>query len=135
MDHKYDWIGFYEKFADALLSYKNDRKLLIERIQQAYNQAQLTMPKLDSTAIPEDIDPYTVFGLFNKGISDDNRRRIIAALAENSMFRKSSRQNLMAFQYSTISMQLSTLSAGISAGRTEISTVFGICLKNRLSSR
>lgn len=82
MDYRYDWISFYEKFADTLLAYKTDRKLLIERIQQAYNQAQLTMPKLDSTVIPEDIDPYTVFGLFNKGISDENRKRIIAALAE-----------------------------------------------------
>lgn len=82
MNYGNDWIDFYEKFADALLDYKNDRKLLIDRIQQAYNQAQLSMPKLDSTVIPEDVDPYTVFGLFNKGISDENRRRIIAALAE-----------------------------------------------------
>ena len=41
-----------------------------------------SLPKLDSTAIPADIDPYTVFGLFNKGISEANRKKIIAAFAE-----------------------------------------------------
>lgn len=29
-----------------------------------------------------DIDPYTVFGLFNKGISEVNRKSIIAGIAE-----------------------------------------------------
>lgn len=29
-----------------------------------------------------DIDPHTVFGLFNKGISEVNRKSIIAGIAE-----------------------------------------------------
>lgn len=29
-----------------------------------------------------DIDPYTVFGLFSKGISEVNRKSIIAGIAE-----------------------------------------------------
>ena len=29
-----------------------------------------------------DIDPFTIFGLFNKGITDDNRKRILGEIAK-----------------------------------------------------
>lgn len=77
----YTWTGFYEKFADTLLTFKNDRDALIDKIQSAYKSINMKLPKLDSTPRPSDIDPFTVFGLFNKGITDANRRRIVDALA------------------------------------------------------
>lgn len=39
------------------------------------------MPKLETNNEIEDIDPFTVFALFNKGISNDNRIRILTAIA------------------------------------------------------
>lgn len=79
---KYTWIGFYAEFADRLLPYRHNRADLLAKIQRAYESAGIKLPKLDSTPAPEDIDPFTVFGLFNKGITDRNRKRIIAALAD-----------------------------------------------------
>ena len=77
----FTWVDFYAGLADRLLDYKGDRQALISRIQSAYDGMGMKLPTLDSQTPPADIDPFTVFGLFNKGISDDNRRRTIAALA------------------------------------------------------
>ena len=76
------WVSFYIELADALLAYKNDRNRLVEKLQTLYEGMSMKFPKLDSSATPADIDPYTVFGLFNKGISDANRRKIIAGISE-----------------------------------------------------
>ena len=82
MDKQFGWIDFYTSLANKLLAYKNDRKLLIERIREVYNHSEISMPTLDCGGIPADIDPFTVFGLFNKGISEANRKAIISNIAE-----------------------------------------------------
>lgn len=76
------WVSFYQELANALLPYKDDRRTLIEKLQAVYANLNMRFPKLDNTATPADIDPYTVFGLFNKKISNTNRKKIIAGLAE-----------------------------------------------------
>ncbi len=82
-NEKYTWTSFYAEFADKLLTYKERRAELIEKIQGVYRGLGMPMPKLDSTDVPADIDPYTVFGLFNKGISTANRRKVVSAIAES----------------------------------------------------
>ncbi len=76
------WIPFYQEFANRLLEFRNNRYELISLIVDSYKAADLKIPKLDSTSTPTDIDPFTTFGLFNKGITDQNRRKIMAALAQ-----------------------------------------------------
>lgn len=76
------WTSFYQEFADKLAAFKDDRPSLIEKVGGMYEAIGMKLPKLDADGVPVDIDPYTVFGLFNKGISDSNRRKIVAALAE-----------------------------------------------------
>ena len=76
------WTNFYEKFADALLPYRDNRKGLIGKLQDLYGSIGIKFPTLDSSAVPVDIDPYTVFGLFNKGITDENRRKIVKGFAD-----------------------------------------------------
>lgn len=76
------WTGFYQEFADRLLAFKDNRAELIDKVVAAYKSIGLPLPRLDDSPIPFDIDPYTVFGLFNKGISDANRRKIVASFAE-----------------------------------------------------
>ena len=74
-----EWIEFYSELADRLLEYKNRRFELVLLLKDVYEQIGLKLPKLDERE-PSDIDPFTVFGLFNKGISDTNRTRIASAL-------------------------------------------------------
>lgn len=79
---QYTWVSFYEELATKLLSFKSDRAELIKRLQIAYEGIGVSLPKLDSTPVPKDIDPFTVYGLFNKGITETNRKNIIAAIAK-----------------------------------------------------
>ena len=81
IDSQHSWTGFYQKLADKLLAYRNDRQTLISMLNDAYSLTGMQLPKLEADEL-NDIDPFTVFGLFNKGITDANRRKIIAVIAE-----------------------------------------------------
>ncbi|WP_300277465.1 AAA family ATPase [Peptacetobacter sp.] len=76
------WTSFYMEFANTLLKYKNNRKELIEKITSVYNRNNISLPTLEKDRNIIDIDPFTVFGLFNKQISLRNRIRIIEGLAK-----------------------------------------------------
>lgn len=78
---KFEWIDFYSEFATKLLLFKNDRKVLIERIKDVYTAINMQVPKLESGGDIIDIDPFTIFGLFNKGITNSNRIAIIRSIA------------------------------------------------------
>lgn len=81
IDNQHSWTGFYQEFADKLLAYKNDRQKLISVLNDVYLRIGMSLPKLEADEL-QDIDPFTVFGLFNKGITDANRKKIIAGIAE-----------------------------------------------------
>ncbi len=76
------WTEFYSEFADKLLPFKNDRKALISKILDVYKFSNQKLPKLEADNDITDIDPFTVFGLFNKQISDENRILLIKAIAQ-----------------------------------------------------
>lgn len=78
---KFEWIDFYSEFATKLLLFKNDRKALIERINDVYTAINMQVPKLESGGDIIDIDPFTIFGIFNKGITNSNRIAIIRSIA------------------------------------------------------
>ena len=78
----FNWSNFYGEFATTLLEYKNDRKGLISKLKSAYEETGMKLPKMESNGEILDIDPFTIFGLFNKGITDDNRKRILGEIAK-----------------------------------------------------
>ena len=78
----FNWSNFYEEFATILLEYKNDRKNLISKLQNVYEEIGMKLPKMESNGEILDIDPFTIFGLFNKGITDDNRKHILGEIAK-----------------------------------------------------
>lgn len=63
---KFDWVEFYGEFARTLLKYKNNRQTVIDNIIAIYNEAGINLPTLERDNNIIDIDPFTVFGLFNK---------------------------------------------------------------------
>lgn len=81
MNDQQTWTGFYQEFADKLLTYKDDRQTLISMLNDVYARIGMSLPKLEANEL-QDIDPFTVFGLFNKGISNANRQKIITGIAE-----------------------------------------------------
>lgn len=78
---QYDWINFYTEFATKLLPFKTNRKELIKKLYVAYNTAKIRVPKLESDYEIIDIDPFTIFGTFNKGITDTNKIAILNGIA------------------------------------------------------
>lgn len=80
---KYDWILFYKEFADVLLTYKERRQDLITKVKSIFEIAEINLPTLETDNIIVDIDPFTIFGLFNKSsMKETNRNKIIIAVAE-----------------------------------------------------
>ena len=77
----YSWSLIYKLLAHKLLDFENNRKQLIEIIKSVFTETDLKLPTLGKDDNIIDIDPFTVFGLFNKGITDVNRKTILTALA------------------------------------------------------
>ena len=81
-EENFKWTDFYSEFATKLLNYRNNRTELIEKIKKVYENIGLKLPTLDEGDDPKDIDPFTVFGLFNRNINDLKRIRIIRGMAD-----------------------------------------------------
>ena len=85
-DKNFLWVNFYSAFADKLLNFENNRKILLEKLIKVYNILSknfgMKFPKLEQDDSIIDIDPFTVFGMFNKGIMEVNRIAIIKAFAK-----------------------------------------------------
>lgn len=76
------WTHFYMEFADKLCEYHKNRKILISLIADVYAKVHIKLPKMERNNEIIDIDPFTIFGLFNKGITTENRIKIMEGLAE-----------------------------------------------------
>ena len=84
---RFVWSTFYATFADHLLAYRDDREPLLAAVHEL-SKLQVPLSVRDrfadgSSGPLSDIDPFTTFGLFNRGITNDNRRRIAESLAES----------------------------------------------------
>ena len=80
--NQFAWAEFYKEFALELVNYQDNRSELIEKVKSIYKRTGLSMPTLEKDNKLVDIDPFTVFGLFNKRIKDENRVKILSAIAE-----------------------------------------------------
>ncbi|MBT3202419.1 MAG: AAA family ATPase, partial [Phycisphaerales bacterium] len=84
--HRFQWTRFYEAIADKLLAFQHDRTPLVDAIDAIIGRidaiSNLQDQFTDGTAGPlKDICPFTVFGIFNRGITEDNRKAIAKELA------------------------------------------------------
>ena len=73
----FTWIPFYKEFAEKLLQFQTDRKKLLKLIYD--NRATLLADYLHDEGGKDDlftdIDPFTTFGIFNRGVKQENRIR------------------------------------------------------------
>ena len=76
-DSQYSWTSFYMELADKLLAFKDDRQALIATLRRVYAEIGMALPTLDSSGDPTDIDPFTVFGLFNRIMSNSARESVV----------------------------------------------------------
>ena len=81
--NQFDWVDFYKELAEKLLNYKDNRNELVKIIKQVFVNTGISMPTLEKDNQLFDIDPFTIFGLFNKSsMKEVNRVRIITAIAD-----------------------------------------------------
>lgn len=84
---RFKWTRFYEAVADGLLSFRDRRGELIAGVHSIAARVDgltnLQDKFADGTSSPlEDICPFTVMGIFNRGITEANRRAIAGELAK-----------------------------------------------------
>jgi len=84
----FSWIPFYTELATRLADFRNDRAPLIAKLQ-GLAAAEPLLGYLTRDQYPDgstgpltDLDPFTVLGTFNRGITDENRRRLASAIGE-----------------------------------------------------
>lgn len=58
----FTWVPFYMEFAGKLLTYQFDRPAMVQKVIKAYAQAELKMPRLDSTDHSRGYGPVHRFG-------------------------------------------------------------------------
>ena len=73
----YTWIPFYKELSQKLLQFRNDRRPLIDWIYSSIKGEYIKHLKdaPDGRRVA-DIDPFTVYAIFNRGITDDKRIEI-----------------------------------------------------------
>ena len=76
------WVDFYQEFAQKLVAYRDNRLDLIKKVKEIYKLSAISMPTLEKDNNLVDIDPFTVFGLFNKKLRDENRIKLLETIAK-----------------------------------------------------
>lgn len=71
----YTWIPFYTEMADKLFSFRDNRKALLD-IVYGLSKESVGYIRADDGGHVSDIDPFTVIGIFNRGITDANRIKL-----------------------------------------------------------
>ncbi len=85
---RFGWTKFYEAVADKLLTYRNNRAALVEGIRAISTRVDGLGHLAEdhytegTTGFVRDICPFTTMGLFNRGVTDANRKIIAAELAK-----------------------------------------------------
>jgi hypothetical protein len=65
MDSRFDWVPFYEEFAQILFDSINEKREIAEKFQQVLDIAKPNYDLLTRDEPFKSIDPFTIFALFN----------------------------------------------------------------------
>ena len=80
-NQNFSWVPFYMEMADKLLAFKNNRKALVDIMYSLDSQYVSYIHTNDGGHYP-DIDPFTFFGIFNRGNSFEKRKKIAVFFKE-----------------------------------------------------
>ena len=86
----FSWIPWFEEFATKLATHSDDRSELVSTIIEFAEDEPLLHAFLgdqveEGVRTPiRDIDPFTVFTVFCRGISDENRRNLLVRFADRT---------------------------------------------------
>jgi len=81
MNSQFSWIAYYQEFAKKILSFRSDRQPLLKFIYSLDSKLVGYLHENDKSPL-NDICPFTVMGIFNRGITNDNRTNICEQFKE-----------------------------------------------------
>jgi hypothetical protein len=82
---EFTWVPIYAELADKVLEYRERQAELIGLLERLRADGLPVNASGDqfadgTTGVMKEIDPFTFFSNFNRGVTDDNRRAILSAL-------------------------------------------------------
>lgn len=77
MEKDYQWPKYYMEFADKLTSFRNNRSALLQIIKRVIITAAVSDLPNDDGEFWTDVDPFTVFGMFSRGLTPENKKKIL----------------------------------------------------------
>ncbi len=90
MTAQFNWIPLYKELAKALLKYRDDRRPLVEWINNELSKSVTNQGtsmtaylRMENDDLIEDIDPFSVFGIFNRNLKWENRTEILRKFKEH----------------------------------------------------
>lgn len=87
MEKKFSWIPFYSELAKAILTYKNDRKPLVDFIYSELStvgdKSLVDYIHMDDGSKVKDIDPFSVFAIFNRSLRIENKVNMLRLFKEH----------------------------------------------------
>lgn len=86
-ERRFEWTRFYQAFADKLLEHRADRSELVKglkKLSARYDWLGYLEDTFEdgSRGFIEDVCPFTVFGIFNRGLKDETRTLLASELAK-----------------------------------------------------
>lgn len=82
----FTWIPFYEELAKALLYYKNDRKSIVDfiysELSKVGEKSLVEYIHMEDGSRVRDIDPFSVFAIFNRSLKLENKLGILQKFKE-----------------------------------------------------
>lgn len=78
---RFTWIPFYEELADKLLEFRHKRKELVE-IVYSMDRKFIGFLRDEHDQDYPDIDPFSIFAIFNRGLTNENRKIIANSLRD-----------------------------------------------------
>ncbi len=85
MTNQFTWINIYQELATALLDWQDRQEELIAFLEELRAQGYVITALQDKNRdgerfLLQEIDPFTFFGVLNRGIRDDHRIAILAQM-------------------------------------------------------
>ena len=84
-ESKFTWIPFYKELAKKVLEYKDKRKDLMKivySLPEKYTSFLQWNPDNSSEITNPEFDPFSFFGIFNRGWTIENRKEILSFFKE-----------------------------------------------------
>ncbi len=83
MEKKFTWIPFYTELAKKLLEFKDNRSDLVKIVYELDEKYVNFIHNKDNSHV-SDIDFFSFFSIFNRGITEENRK-IICGFLKNKL--------------------------------------------------